>query len=128
MAVAFACLAIFPLAQMFFFGKTDYRRPADAAVVLGARVYADGRLSDALADRVRTACQLYRDGSGPEADLLRRARRRCNPRDRRDETDGHATRREGGGHLAGQGGVEHASDGEEHRAPFWLSGTPRASS
>jgi vancomycin permeability regulator SanA len=62
MAVAFTCLAIFPLAQMFFFGKTDYRRPADAAVVLGARVYADGRLSDALADRVRTACQLYRDG------------------------------------------------------------------
>ena len=62
MAVAFTCLAIFPLAQMFFFGKTDYRRPADAAVVLGARVYADGRLSDALADRVRTACQLYHDG------------------------------------------------------------------
>jgi uncharacterized SAM-binding protein YcdF (DUF218 family) len=61
-AVAFACMVCFPLAQMFFFGKTDYRRPADAAVVLGARVYADGRLSDALAARVRTACQLYRDG------------------------------------------------------------------
>jgi vancomycin permeability regulator SanA len=61
-AVAFTCLAILPLAQMFFFGKTDYRRPADAVVVLGARVYADGRLSDALKDRVRTACQLYRDG------------------------------------------------------------------
>ena len=62
MAVAFACLVCFSLAQMFFFGKTDYRRPADAAVVLGARVYADGRPSDALADRVRTACQLYREG------------------------------------------------------------------
>lgn len=61
-SVAFVCLCCFPLAQMFFFGKTDYRRPADAAVVLGARVYADGRPSDALADRVRTACQLYRDG------------------------------------------------------------------
>jgi vancomycin permeability regulator SanA len=61
-AVAFACLVCFSLAQMFFFGMTDYRRPADAAVVLGARVYADGRLSDALADRVRTACQLYHDG------------------------------------------------------------------
>ena len=61
LAVAFACLVCFPLAQMLFFGKTDYRRPADAAVVMGARVYADGRLSDALADRVRTACQLYRD-------------------------------------------------------------------
>lgn len=62
LAVAFACIVCFPLAQMFFFGKTDYRRPADAAVVLGARVYADGRLSDALADRVRTASQLYREG------------------------------------------------------------------
>ncbi len=62
LALGCACLVCFPLAQMFFFGKTDYRRPADAAVVLGARVYADGRLSDALADRVRTACQLYREG------------------------------------------------------------------
>jgi len=61
-AVCLVILIIFPLLQMFFFGKTDYRRPADIAVVLGARVYADGRLSDALADRVRTACQLYRDG------------------------------------------------------------------
>jgi len=47
---------------MFCFGKTDYRRPADVVVVLGARVYADGHPSDALADRVRTACQLYRSG------------------------------------------------------------------
>jgi vancomycin permeability regulator SanA len=51
----------FPLAQMFCFGMTDYRRPADAAVVFGARVYADGNLSQALADRVRTACDLYQD-------------------------------------------------------------------
>src|SRR5262249_53745089 len=77
---------LFPVGQMVCFGKTDYRRPADAAVVLGARVYADGRPSDALADRVRTACQLYRDGlvrklifSGgpgdgaiPEAESMRR--------------------------------------------------------
>ena len=47
---------------MLCFGKTDYHRPADIAVVLGCRVYADGRPSDALKDRVRTACQLYRDG------------------------------------------------------------------
>src|SRR5205085_2927019 len=60
--VAFACLLAFPLAQIFCFGKTDYRRPADVTVVLGARVYSDGRPSDALADRVRTACALYRDG------------------------------------------------------------------
>jgi vancomycin permeability regulator SanA len=58
---AAACL-VFPLSQMVFFGKTDYRRSADAAVVFGARVYANGQLSDALADRVRTACDLHRQG------------------------------------------------------------------
>lgn len=57
-----ACTLGFPLAQMFCFGLTDYRRPADAAVVFGARVYADGTLSQAVADRVQTACGLYRDG------------------------------------------------------------------
>lgn len=57
------CLfGVFPLAQMLFFGNTDYRRPADAVVVFGARAYKDGRLSDALEDRVRTACELYRSG------------------------------------------------------------------
>jgi len=61
-AVSAICLFLFPLAQMFCFGKTDYERPADIAVVFGARVYADGRPSDALADRVRTACRLYQQG------------------------------------------------------------------
>lgn len=56
------CLVGFPFAQMFCFGRTDYRRPADAIVVFGARVYANGRVSDALADRVRTGCRLYLDG------------------------------------------------------------------
>jgi uncharacterized SAM-binding protein YcdF (DUF218 family) len=56
------CLVGFPFAQMFCFGRTDYRRQAEAIVVFGARVYADGRVSDALADRVRTGCELYRDG------------------------------------------------------------------
>ncbi|MEI6235878.1 MAG: YdcF family protein [Planctomycetota bacterium] len=56
------CLAGFPLAQIFFFGKTDYSRPADAAIVFGARAYADGRASQALADRVQTACDLYKRG------------------------------------------------------------------
>ncbi len=56
------CMVAFPLGQMFCFGKTDYRRAADVAIVLGARVYADGRPSDALADRVRTGCQLYGTG------------------------------------------------------------------
>jgi uncharacterized SAM-binding protein YcdF (DUF218 family) len=58
----FGCFCLFPLIQVLCFGRTDYRRPADAAVVLGARVYADGRLSDAVADRVRTAVELYRQG------------------------------------------------------------------
>ena len=57
----------FPLGQMFAFGRTDYRRPADAVVVFGSRVFADGRLSDALADRMRTAVELVHEG---RAELL----------------------------------------------------------
>lgn len=64
-ATAGVCVVAFPLAQMFLFGKTDYARQADAIVVLGARAYADGRPSDALADRVRTAARLYTDGYAP---------------------------------------------------------------
>ncbi len=56
------CVVGFPFAQMFCFGRTDYRRPADAIIVFGARVYENGRPSDALADRVRTGCELYLDG------------------------------------------------------------------
>jgi uncharacterized SAM-binding protein YcdF (DUF218 family) len=59
------CLVVFPLGQMVCFGKTDYSRRADAIVVLGARTYADGTPSDALADRVRTACRLYLDRLAP---------------------------------------------------------------
>jgi vancomycin permeability regulator SanA len=62
-ATAAACVLLFPLTQIFFFGKTDYRRKADVAVVFGARAYANGQPSDALADRVRTASELYRDGT-----------------------------------------------------------------
>ncbi|HEY2083102.1 MAG TPA: YdcF family protein, partial [Verrucomicrobiae bacterium] len=54
--------ALFPLALMLFFGNTDYRRPADAVVVFGARTYKDGRMSLALQDRIRTGCELYRAG------------------------------------------------------------------
>jgi vancomycin permeability regulator SanA len=62
-ATAGLCTLVFPLTQIICFGKTDYRRTADAAVVFGARAYADGRPSDALADRVRTACELHRNGT-----------------------------------------------------------------
>jgi uncharacterized SAM-binding protein YcdF (DUF218 family) len=86
LAVCACCAFVFPLAEMLCFGKTDYRRPADVAVVLGCRVYADGRPSDALKDRVKTACQLYHqgfarkllfsggpgDGSVTEAEAMRR--------------------------------------------------------
>jgi uncharacterized SAM-binding protein YcdF (DUF218 family) len=61
-AVFVACLGAFPLAQMLFFGTTDYSRRADAIVVFGAGVSNDGEPSDALKDRVRTACRLYREG------------------------------------------------------------------
>lgn len=62
----FAIAIVFPLLQMFCFGKTDYRRKADIAVVFGARVYASGKPSDALADRVRTGVELYRQGLVPK--------------------------------------------------------------
>ena len=62
-AGAFALL--FAWGQMLCFGNSDYRRPADAVVVFGARVYADGSPSLALADRVRTAARLVRDGYAP---------------------------------------------------------------
>ena len=48
-AIAAACVLLFPVAQVFFFGKTDYRRPADAVVVFGAQVH--GRAAVHLAQR-----------------------------------------------------------------------------
>ncbi|MCB9915992.1 MAG: YdcF family protein [Planctomycetes bacterium] len=50
------------LALVLAFGATDYRRPADCAVVLGARVHADGTPSLALADRVAEGVRLYETG------------------------------------------------------------------
>lgn len=55
----------FALALMLCLGTTDYRRPADAVVVLGARAYADGSPSLALADRMRTAAGLVTGGHAP---------------------------------------------------------------
>ena len=56
------CAFVFPLAQVFFFGMTDYRRPADVAVVFGAQVHNDGRPSTSLRDRMDTAVELYKSG------------------------------------------------------------------
>jgi len=60
--MAFALALAFPVVQVAFFGTTDYRRPADAAVVLGAKVYASGVLSTTVEDRVRTGVDLYKAG------------------------------------------------------------------
>jgi len=57
-----ACVFLFPLAQIVFFGTTDYRRPADVAVVFGAQVHPGGVPSSTLTWRVDTACELYREG------------------------------------------------------------------
>jgi vancomycin permeability regulator SanA len=61
-AAVIAWALLFPLAEMYFFGTTDYRRPANAAIVFGARVYASGDPSPLLADRIRTGVELYRAG------------------------------------------------------------------
>lgn len=65
MGAAVGWAVVFPIAQMLFFGTTDYRRPADVVVVFGARVYATGQPSPLLADRIRTAVNLYRAGIAP---------------------------------------------------------------
>jgi uncharacterized SAM-binding protein YcdF (DUF218 family) len=61
-AVSLAFVVGLPLLQIAFFGTTDYRRPADAIVVFGARVRPDGTPSLTLANRVLTASELYRQG------------------------------------------------------------------
>lgn len=64
-AVAVAAALAFPVLQIAFFGTTDYRRPANAAVIFGARVYASGEPSPLLADRIATGVELYRAGLVP---------------------------------------------------------------
>ena len=56
-----ACVVLFPLLQVWFFGGTDYRRPADVAVVFGAQVHQNGAPSTSLRDRMTTAEALYKD-------------------------------------------------------------------
>jgi vancomycin permeability regulator SanA len=56
---------LFPLAQMFCYGSTDYRRPADVIVVFGCYVRPDGIPSMALSDRVKMSVELYHEGLAP---------------------------------------------------------------
>ena len=60
--IAATCVLAFPLAQVFFFGTTDYRRDADVVVVFGAQVHDDGQPSTSLKDRMDTAIGLYKAG------------------------------------------------------------------
>ncbi|MEZ4383741.1 MAG: YdcF family protein [Nannocystaceae bacterium] len=62
------CVAVavaLPLVLMFTFGPTRYVRDADCIVVFGAKVYASGAPSQALADRVDEGIRLYRSGVAP---------------------------------------------------------------
>ena len=65
-AIAAAVAAAFalgvPLLQIAAFGTTDYRRPADAIVVFGAKARPDATPSIVLAERVSRASELYRQG------------------------------------------------------------------
>lgn len=61
LAVAAAFVAI-NLAYIVSYGHTDFRAPADAAVVLGAKVEADGRPCAALLDRLETGIETYEEG------------------------------------------------------------------
>ncbi|HAK96512.1 MAG TPA: hypothetical protein DCM87_16365 [Planctomycetes bacterium] len=58
---AYLCLM---MGYVIAFGCTDYRYAggADAAIVLGARVNSDRTVSGALAQRLLTAIELYREG------------------------------------------------------------------
>lgn len=57
-----AVLGALPLIRIFSFGLSRYERPCDVAVVFGARAYADGAPSLALADRVDEAVRAYHGG------------------------------------------------------------------
>lgn len=50
------------LMHIVSFGTTDYRRHADVAIILGAKVYPDGTPSTSLEDRLMTGIELYQSG------------------------------------------------------------------
>ncbi len=50
------------LAHVLTYGHVDHRRPADAAVIFGAKVYANGTPCVALVDRLETGIELFAKG------------------------------------------------------------------
>jgi len=105
LVTAGACVVLFPFAQMICFGRIDHRRPAHVAVVFGCRAYAEGTPSSALADRVRTGCELYHqdyveqllfsggpgDGDVHETEAMRRFARSLGVPDEAILLDAHGT-------------------------------------
>lgn len=57
-----AFLTLFPAILMLTIGRQHAEGSFDAVIVFGARVYADGTLSDALDDRIVAVCNLYLEG------------------------------------------------------------------
>ena len=92
-AALLACGLLFPLAQFWFFGHTDYRRSADVAVVMGAQVHQGGRPSVSLVDRVATAIDIYKSGLVKEASDVRRRGRQRRQRGRGHAPHGRRRRR-----------------------------------
>ena len=62
LALDLVTFAVGLLALCAAHGCTDHRRPADAIVVYGAGVRADGTPSNSLRDRTATGCELWRAG------------------------------------------------------------------
>jgi vancomycin permeability regulator SanA len=62
LALAGALGAAALLAFILTYGPTDYAKPADCAVVFGAKAHPDGRPSLALYDRTMEGVNLYRRG------------------------------------------------------------------
>jgi hypothetical protein len=83
------CAVSLPLAHMLCFSEINDPQAADAVVVLGCLTGTEERPADQLAERVRTACELYQsgraakvilcggeariDGSNPEIDSMKQS-------------------------------------------------------
>lgn len=61
-AAAVGAFLLLTLAHIVTYGHRDFRHRADAAVILGAKVYADGTPCAALVDRLETGIELHADG------------------------------------------------------------------